>query len=48
MIQHVVDRSVGENARIKPCGLVTIGPLGTVAEATASCPLRTVAVASVG
>ncbi len=44
MIQNVIDRMAGESARMKQLGLVTIGALGSVAEATASWPLALVAV----
>ena len=44
MIQNVIDRMAGESARMKQFGLVTIGALGSVAEATASWPLALVAV----
>lgn len=45
LIQNVVARMAGESARMKPLGLVTIGALGSVAEATASWPLAFVALA---
>mgnify|MGYP006306086049 FL=1 len=44
LIQNVIDRMAGESARMKQFGLVTIGALGSVAEATASWPLALVAV----
>jgi len=44
LIQNVVARMAGESARMKQLGLVTIGALGSVAEATASWPLALVAV----
>ena len=44
LIHGVITRMAGESARMKQLGLVTIGALGSVAQATASWPLALVAV----
>ena len=44
MIQRAIDRMAGESARMKQLGLVTLGALGSVAQATTSWALAFVAV----